>query len=78
MRPAAFTDDPPGADYKHGTLANAGRLALKIPRADIADFMLAQMEVALDSMNATQTHFKKMKYVVHLDEKWFYITKAVV
>ena len=44
VRPAAFTDGPRTGIYKHGfsTVTSRG-LKLKISRADVADFMLAQL-----------------------------------
>lgn len=48
VRPGAFTDDPAGGDYRHGSAAGgmpdgAPPLALKIGRADLAGFMLRQL-----------------------------------
>lgn len=44
VRPAAFTDGPATGDYEHGFQADySGKLTLKISRADIADFFMAQL-----------------------------------
>ena len=43
IRPAAFTDGPRTGVYRHGFAAGQGKLTLKISRADVADFMLAQL-----------------------------------
>lgn len=44
VRPAAFTDGPRTGTYQHGFSSTASsRLKLKISRADIADFMIAQL-----------------------------------
>lgn len=43
VRPAAFTDGPATGAYKHGFSASEKRLTLKISRADVAAFMLAQL-----------------------------------
>ncbi len=44
MRPAAFTDGPATGAYKHGFAHDsAAKLTLKISRADIADFFMAQL-----------------------------------
>lgn len=44
VRPAAFTDGPRTGAYQHGfSGASPSGLELKISRADIADFMLAQL-----------------------------------
>lgn len=44
VRPAAFTDGPRTGTYQHGFSNTSTRgLKLKISRADIADFMLAQL-----------------------------------
>ncbi len=44
VRPAAFTDEPATGCYKHGSMMDEGELALKLPRADVAEFMLSQLE----------------------------------
>lgn len=43
VRPAAFTDGPHTGVYQHGFSANAKNVTLKISRADVADFMLKQL-----------------------------------
>lgn len=43
VRPAAFTDGPLTGQYRHGFGADAQGLKLKISRADVAAFMLAQL-----------------------------------
>jgi len=43
IRPAAFTDGPRTGVYRHGFSANAESLTLKISRADVADFLLKQL-----------------------------------
>lgn len=44
VRPAAFTDGPRTGTYQHGFSGASSRgLELKISRADIADFMIAQL-----------------------------------
>lgn len=44
VRPGAFTDGPRTGRYRHGFAADARGLKLKISRADVADFMLRQLE----------------------------------
>ncbi len=44
VRPAAFTDGPVTNRYKHGFPASEQNLALSISRADVAHFMLRQLE----------------------------------
>lgn len=44
VRPAAFTDGPKTSSYKHGFPSTEKNLALKISRADVAQFMLKQLE----------------------------------
>lgn len=45
VRPAAFTDGPATGQYRHGFPGTSPKgLALKISRADIAEFMLDQLE----------------------------------
>ena len=43
VRPAAFTDGPHTGVYHHGFSASAKNVTLKISRADVADFMLKQL-----------------------------------
>jgi len=43
VRPAAYTDGERTANYRHGFPATAKALKLKISRADVADFVLAQL-----------------------------------
>jgi len=43
VRPAAFTGGPATGAYRHGFPATEPNLKLKIPRADVADFMLRQL-----------------------------------
>lgn len=43
VRPAAFTDGPKTGAYKHGFTGADEKLTLKISRADVAGFMLAQL-----------------------------------
>jgi len=43
VRPAAFTDGPVTGVYRHGFANTVKDLALKISRADVADFMLRQL-----------------------------------
>lgn len=43
VRPGAFTDGPETGNYKHGFSASEKNTALKISRADVAAFMLAQL-----------------------------------
>ncbi|NNG03840.1 MAG: SDR family oxidoreductase [Inquilinus sp.] len=43
VRPAAFTDGPATGTYKHGFAPTEKALALKIARADVADFLLRQL-----------------------------------
>lgn len=44
VRPAAFTDGPETTAYRHGFAATEKDLTLKISRADVAAFMLRQLE----------------------------------
>jgi putative NADH-flavin reductase len=44
VRPGAYTDGERSGDYRHGFPATATDLKLKISRADVADFMLNQLE----------------------------------
>ncbi len=43
VRPAAFTDEPATGRYRLGFPATEKQLTLKIPRADVATFMLQQL-----------------------------------
>lgn len=43
VRPAAFTDGPITGTYKHGFGAQEKNLIVEIARADVADFMLNQL-----------------------------------
>lgn len=43
VRPAAFTDAPATGEYKHGFPSTERNLTLKIPRADVAGFLLQQL-----------------------------------
>lgn len=43
VRPAAFTDDPVGGQYRHGFAPRERGLTMKIGRADVARFILAQL-----------------------------------
>lgn len=43
VRPGAFTDGPITGAYKHGFASSETGLKLKISRADVAGFMLAQL-----------------------------------
>lgn len=43
VRPAAFVDGPVTGSYRHGFPNTEKGLALKISRADVADFMLRQL-----------------------------------
>jgi uncharacterized protein YbjT (DUF2867 family) len=43
VRPGSFTDEPPMGTYKQGFSGNEKSLTLKIPRADVADFMVKQI-----------------------------------
>lgn len=43
VRPAALTDGPATHNYLHGFAHGQKKLALKISRADVADFMLEQL-----------------------------------
>lgn len=43
VRPAAFTDGGLSGAYRHGFPATTRDITLKIPRADVADFMLRQL-----------------------------------
>lgn len=44
VRPSSFTDEPMSGDYKFGFSISEKNLTLKIPRADVAHFMLDQLE----------------------------------
>lgn len=44
VRPAAFTDGEKTANYKHGFPSTERNLTLKISRADVADFILNQID----------------------------------
>lgn len=44
VRPGAFTDGPATGAYKHGFPADQPGLALKISRADVAGFVLRQLD----------------------------------
>ena len=44
VRPAAFTDGPLTGNYKFGCPIDADRLSLTISRADVANFLLDQIE----------------------------------
>lgn len=44
VRPAAFTDGPVGGEYIHGFANDARNLSLDVSRADVARFMLEQLE----------------------------------
>lgn len=44
VRPAAFTNGTLTGDYQHGFAPNNKNITLKISRADVADFMLKQLE----------------------------------
>ena len=43
VRPGAFTDGPKTGNYQHGFAPNLRKLKLKISRADVADFILKQL-----------------------------------
>ncbi|MCP4504498.1 MAG: NAD(P)H-binding protein [Deltaproteobacteria bacterium] len=43
VRPAAFSDEPATGKYHHGFSPVEKKLTLKIPRADMANFMLQQL-----------------------------------
>lgn len=43
VRPGAFTDGPRTGDYRHGFGPDARGLALKISRADVADFVVREL-----------------------------------
>jgi len=43
VRPGSFTDEPAMGAYKQGFSGNEKSLTLKIPRADVADFMIKQI-----------------------------------
>jgi uncharacterized protein YbjT (DUF2867 family) len=47
VRPAAFTDGKKTENYKHGFSASDKLLKLKIARADVADFILKQLDSSL-------------------------------
>lgn len=44
VRPAAFTDGDRLGEYRHGFASTARKLTLKISRADVADFILQQVQ----------------------------------
>jgi putative NADH-flavin reductase len=44
VRPGSYTDGPRTGNYRHGFGGNATGLKLKIPNADVADFMLNRLE----------------------------------
>lgn len=44
VRPGAFTDGPRTGEYRHGFGTDASGLALKVSRADVADFVVRQLE----------------------------------
>ena len=43
-RPGAFTDGPRTGEYRRGFAADDRTVALKISRADVADFLVAQLD----------------------------------
>lgn len=43
VRPSAFTNEPPTGTFRVGFDAQARKLSLKIPRADVARFMVEQL-----------------------------------
>lgn len=43
VRPGAFTDGPRTGDYRRGSAGDDRSTKLKISRADVADFLLAQL-----------------------------------
>ena len=49
IRPSSFTDEPLGGDYRHGFPSTEKNLKLTVSRADVADFMLKQVQH--DQMN---------------------------
>lgn len=53
VRPAAFTDGPLSGNYKHGFGPDDRSLTLKISRADVAGFMLAQLNETAYLQKAT-------------------------
>ena len=48
VRPAAFTDGEKTGIYKHGFNATDKSLKLKIARADVADFILKQLDTSIE------------------------------
>ena len=52
VRPAAFIDGDKTEQYRHGFTAQAKGLALKISRADVANFMIRQLR-SLDYLRKT-------------------------
>ncbi|MCI5105631.1 MAG: NAD(P)H-binding protein [Pseudomonadales bacterium] len=44
IRPAAFSDEPCESRFHHGSLEGVVDLALKVPRRDVARFMVKQVE----------------------------------
>ncbi len=44
VRPAAFTDGPQTGSYQHGFSSSKGGLQLTVSRADVADFLLRQLD----------------------------------
>lgn len=44
VRPSAFTDEPATGRYKEGFSQNERKLALKISRADVAEFLKRQLD----------------------------------
>ena len=43
VRPSAFVDGPATGAYREGFASTEKNLALKIPRADVANFILRQL-----------------------------------
>ncbi len=43
IRPSAFTDEPASHNYKHGFKAKYRELTLKMPRIEVAEFMLKNL-----------------------------------
>ena len=46
VRPSAFTNEPPSPNFKIGFDAYEKKLSLKIPKADVAGFMIEQLDSA--------------------------------
>ncbi|MEL6108141.1 MAG: SDR family oxidoreductase [Planctomycetota bacterium] len=44
VRPSAFTDGPATGRYKHGAATKHGKLSLTISRADVAQFLIRQID----------------------------------